>query len=139
LKLGPGPLYPFYIPYHLTHFEAHLSVARAVLFQDAAIAPAGALLVEVIAVAKTDLRAGDVIDGVGHYMTYGECENVDVCRAENLLPMGLAEGCRLKRNVAKDQALTYADVELPTGRLVDRLRAEQERHFAPAGAALAAV
>ena len=45
-------------------------------------------------------------------------------------PMGLAEGCRLKRDVAKDQVLTYEDVELPEGRLADKLRAEQDNYFA---------
>ena len=77
------------------------------------------------ATAKRDLEAGQEIDGIGWYMTYGLCENVDTVRAENLLPMGLAEGCRLVRDVPKDQVLTYEDVELPEGRLCDRLRAEQ--------------
>jgi predicted homoserine dehydrogenase-like protein len=67
---------------------------------------------------------------MGYYMTYGECENSDVVRAENLLPIGLAEGCRLKRDVPKDQTLTYADVEVPEGRLCDALRAEQNEYFA---------
>jgi len=45
------------------------------------------------------------------------------------LPEGLVEGCRLKRAIAKDSVLTYADVDLPDGRLADKLRAEQYRHF----------
>ena len=53
------------------------------------------------ATAKRDLRAGETIDGIGHFMTYGECENHDVARAENLLPMGLAEGRRITRDVRK--------------------------------------
>jgi predicted homoserine dehydrogenase-like protein len=65
-------------------------------------------------------------------MTYGQCENADVARDQSLLPMGLAEGCRLKRNVPKDQVLTYDDVELPQGWLCDELRAEQDRYFAQA-------
>ncbi len=128
-KLGQGPLYCFYWPYHLCHFEVPSTVARAVLFKDAVIAPAGAPTVEVVATAKTDLTPGAVIDGIGHYMTYGLAENADVTRRERLLPMGLAEGCRLKRPVAKDAVLTYDDVELPAGRYCDQLRAEQERHF----------
>jgi predicted homoserine dehydrogenase-like protein len=63
-------------------------------------------------------------------MTYGQCENSDVVQAQNLLPMGLAEGCRLKRDIPKDQVLTYDDVELPEGRLCDKLRAEQNAYFA---------
>ncbi|MCB0209511.1 MAG: Gfo/Idh/MocA family oxidoreductase [Anaerolineae bacterium] len=128
-KLGEGPLYCFYTPYHLCHFEVPNTVARAVLFQDAALTPLDKPYVDVVATAKIDLTAGQVIDGIGYYMTYGECENSDVVQAQNLLPMGLAEGCRLKRNVPKDQTLTYNDVELPEGRLVDKLRVEQNRTF----------
>ncbi|WP_158827755.1 NAD(P)H-dependent oxidoreductase [Mucilaginibacter lacusdianchii] len=128
-KLGEGPLYLFYTPYHLCHFEVPLTVARAVLFNDAALTPKDRPYVEVVATAKRDLKAGDVIDGIGHYMTYGLCENADTAESENLLPMGIAEDCILKRDVAKDQVLTYDDVILPVGRTVDRLRSEQRVHF----------
>ncbi|TGE25110.1 NAD(P)-dependent oxidoreductase [Hymenobacter aquaticus] len=128
-KLGPGPLYCFYTPYHLCHFETPTSVARAVLFQDAALAPQGAPCVEVVTAAKIALRAGETLDGIGHYMTYGLAENYSVARAENLLPLGVAEGCVLRRDVPKDQVLTYDDVLLPEGRLIDELRREQEAYF----------
>jgi predicted homoserine dehydrogenase-like protein len=128
-KLGTGPLYCFYRPYHLCHFEVHNSVARAVLFGDATLTPLGAPYVDVVATAKIDLKAGQMLDGIGHYMTYGLCENSEVVNAENLLPIGLAEGCRLKRDIPKDQVLTYDDVELPQGRLCDKLRVEQNIHF----------
>lgn len=128
-KLGEGPLYCFYTPYHLCHFEVHNTVARAVLFNDATITPIGPPMVDVVTTAKTDLKADQVLDGMGCYMTYGQCENTDVVAEQNLLPIGLAEGCRLKRDVTKDQVLTYDDVELPEDRLCDRLRAAQNRHF----------
>lgn len=137
-KLGEGPLYSFYTPYHLCHFEVPLSVARAVLFQDAVMAPLGRPLVDVVTTAKINLKAGEILDGIGYYMTYGQCENSDVTQAQNLLPMGLAEGCRLKRDVPKDQVLTSDDVELPPDRLCDKLRAEQNAYF-PASKILAAV
>jgi predicted homoserine dehydrogenase-like protein len=126
-KLGEGPLYSFYTPYHLCHFEVPNTVARAALFGDAALRPLGPPTVEVITTAKTDLRAGDEIDGLGGYMTYGLAERADITLAEGLLPMGVAKGCRLVRDVAKDQVLTYADVEVPAGRAVDRLRAVQQQ------------
>jgi predicted homoserine dehydrogenase-like protein len=129
-KLGEGPLYLFYTPYHLCHFEVPSTVARAVLFQDAALTPIAGPCVEVVAAAKIDLKAGEVIDGIGHYMTYGLCENADVTERENLLPIGVAEGCILKNDVPKDKVLTYDDVILPEGRLVDKLREEQRRYFA---------
>jgi predicted homoserine dehydrogenase-like protein len=131
-KLGEGPLYSFYTPYHLCHFEAPLSLARAALFGDAALAPIGAPTVEVITLAKRDLKAGDPIDGLGGYDSYGECERADVVAAEGLLPMGVAEGCRLLHDVPKDRVLTYADVRLPSGRVVDRLRDEQHHRFTAA-------
>ncbi len=58
-KLGEGPLYCFYTPYHLCHFEVPNTVARAVLLGDATIAPVGPPQVDVVAAAKTDLSAGD--------------------------------------------------------------------------------
>ena len=100
-------------------------MARAVLFGDATIAPLGAPTVEVVTVAKRDLTAGEMLDGLGGYDTYGVAERADVTAAEELLPMGVAEGCVLRRDVAKDEVLTYADVQLPAGRLVDQLRAQQ--------------
>ncbi|MDZ7968887.1 MAG: Gfo/Idh/MocA family oxidoreductase [Nostoc sp. DedSLP03] len=130
-KLGEGPLYSFYTPYHLCHFEVPLSIARAVLFADAVMSPLAGPLVDVVTTAKIDLKAGETLDGIGYYMTYGQCENSDIVQQQNLLPMGLAEGCRLKRDISKDRVLTYEDVELPEGRLCDQLRAEQNAYFAP--------
>jgi len=128
-KLGEGPLYCFYTPYHLCHFEVPNTVARAVLFGDAAITPKRAPKVDVVTAAKVDLKEGQVLDGIGHYMTYGLCENSDVVREENLLAIGLAEGCKLKRDIPRDQVLTNDDVIFPRDRLCDRLRDEQNRYF----------
>ncbi len=127
-KLGKGPLYSFYTPYHLCHFEVPLSVARVVLFDDVVLA-AEQPKVDVITMAKTDLKAGDMLDALGGYMTYGQCENYPVVRSENLLPQGLAVGCRLKHDLSKDTAITYDDVEIPAGRMCDQLRAEQNQLF----------
>ena len=127
-KLGKGPLYSFYVPYHLTIFEMPLTVARVVLFGDRAIAPLAGPVVDVVATAKIDLEAGATLDGLGWYMTYGQCENYDTVRRENLRPIGLAEGARLKRAIPRDQVLTYDDVELPDT-LAVRLRAEQDARF----------
>ncbi len=94
--------------------------------------------VDVVATAKTDLKQGSVLDGMGFYMTYGQAENADVVARENLLPIGLAEGCRLKRDISRDGVLTYDDVELPPERLCDKLRAEQNEYFSLAGRGRAA-
>jgi predicted homoserine dehydrogenase-like protein len=131
LKMGDGPIYCFYRPYHLLQFEIQNCIARAVLFQDATIAPIGAPIVEVISTAKRNLNAGEELDIIGGYTTYGLCENVDVVRRENLLPIGIAEGCILKRDILKDQVLTYDDVKIPQDRFIDQLRTEQEALFFP--------
>jgi len=131
-KLGEGPLYCFYRPYHLCHFEVPNTLARVALFEDPTITPLGPPVVDVVTVAKRDLRAGETLDGIGYYMTYGIVENAPAVAAERLLPMGLAEGCTLTRDIAKDGPITYDDVALPPDRLADRLRAEQDARFAPA-------
>ena len=128
-KLGTGPLYCFHTPYHLCHFEAPTTIARAVLFGDAAIAPRAGPRVEVVALAKRDLSPGETIDELGGYDAYGEAETATVTARDGLLPIGVAVGATLKRAVPKDAALTYADVELPGGRAIDRLRAEQAAMF----------
>ena len=128
-KMGEGPLYPFFIPYHLVHFEVPNAIARVVLFRDSLAKPLGGPVVEVCAVAKRDLNAGEVLDDYGQYMTYGEAVNTPEMSDGRYLPEGLVEGCLVKRAVKKDAVITYADVELPKNRLADRLRAEQYRHF----------
>ena len=128
-KMGDGPLYSFFTPYHLVHFEVPSAIARVVLFRDHLAKPLGGPVVEVCACAKRDLSAGETLDDYGMYMTYGEAVNADeMCRMK-YLPEGLVEGCVLKRDVAKDGVITYDDVSLPPGRLADQLRAEQYRMF----------
>ncbi len=128
-KLGKGPLYSFYIPYHLLFFEIPISIARMVDFNDTIVAAKAGPVVEVITIAKTDLKKGDIIDDIGGYKTYGICENSDISRNEDLLPIGLAEGCKILRDIPKDQEITFDDVELPEGRLCDTLWEEQIRLF----------
>jgi predicted homoserine dehydrogenase-like protein len=128
-KMGDGPLYSFFTPYHLVHFEVPSAIARVVLFRDSLAKPLGGPVVEVCAVAKRDLRAGEVLDDYGMYMTYGEAVNSDEMSRNRYLPEGLVEGCVLTRDVAKDAVLTYDDVTLPPNRLADQLRAEQYRVF----------
>jgi predicted homoserine dehydrogenase-like protein len=128
-KLGDGPLYPFWIPYHLPHIETPNAIARVALFGDELAKPLDGPSVEVCAVAKRALQAGEVLDDYGMFMTYGEVANVAEMCERRLLPEGLIEGCKLLRDVDKDEVLSYDDVELPAGRIADRLRAEQYRHF----------
>ena len=123
--LGDGPLYCFYEPYHLVHLEAPMSLARAVLFGDAVGQPIGDPIVEVVAIAKRNLQAGETLDSFGRYMTYGQAEKADVVRREGLLPEGLVEGCRLLRSIDINQPIHWADVEAPSHELAHQLYAEQ--------------
>jgi predicted homoserine dehydrogenase-like protein len=70
-----------------------------------------------------------VLDGIGGFTCYGTIDNVDVSRPNRLLPMGLSEGCVLVADVPLDHAVTYDDVRVPNGRLVDGLRLEQDALF----------
>lgn len=128
-KMGDGPLYSFFVPYHLVHFEVPSAIARVVLFRDGLAKPLGGPVVEVCAVAKRDLKAGEVLDDYGMYMTYGEAVNVEEMSGGRYLPEGIVEGCTLLRDVPKDAVISYDDVTLPPDRLADQLRAEQYRVF----------
>jgi len=129
LKMGEGPLYAFYTPFHLPQMEISNTVARVALFGDAAVAPMSAPSCDAIAVAKRDLKVGEILDGLGGFTCYTLIDNYDTCRKENALPMGVSEGCRLTRDISKDAAISYDDVVLPANRTCDRLRVEQDRHF----------
>ena len=86
-------------------------------------------MVEVVATAKINLKAGEKLDGIGGYMTYGQCETADITAEQQLLPMGLADDCILTRDIPRDQVITYADVIVPKGRFCDKLRQEQNEYF----------
>ncbi|MEM6641105.1 MAG: Gfo/Idh/MocA family oxidoreductase [Pseudomonadota bacterium] len=129
LKQGDGPLYTFYTPFHLPQLDVPNTIARAALFDDAAVSPAGAPVCDAIAVAKKDLAVGDVLDGLGGHCAYGLLEDYALSARDACLPIGLSEGCRVIRPVAKDQLITCADVVIPQGREIDALRTEQNTLF----------
>jgi predicted homoserine dehydrogenase-like protein len=126
LKMGDGPLYVFHTPFHLPQLEIPNTVARAVLFRDATVMPSGAPVCDAVTVAKRDVKAGEVLDGLGGFTCYALLENYATSREIDALPMGVSDGCRLKCDVSRDQVVTYNDVEVPAGRLCDALRAEQD-------------
>lgn len=129
LKLGDGPLHMFYTPYHIPPMQLPHSVARAVLFKDPTITPHGAPTCDTITYSKRDLKAGERLDGMGGFTCYGLVDRYDVCRKGDYLPMAVSLDCVLRRDVAKDKPISYVDVDLPRGRIVDRLRAEQVARF----------
>ncbi|MBI2028296.1 MAG: NAD(P)-dependent oxidoreductase [Candidatus Levybacteria bacterium] len=128
-KMGSGPLYTFYTPYHLSPLEAPISVARAAIFKDAVLAPIGKPICDVVTLAKRDIRKGEKLDGIGGFLTYGAIDNYDVSLKDNLLPIGLSEGCIVKQDIKIDAAITYDMVKLPKKRISDKLRKEQNKMF----------
>jgi predicted homoserine dehydrogenase-like protein len=116
-KMGKGPFYLFYRPYHLCHVEAMQSVAEAVLDGRALLQPTCGFRTNVIAYAKTDLRAGDSCDGIGGYTCYGMVENTPRDGTTDGLPICLAEDVVLARDIPRDERITMDDlVELPRDR-----------------------
>jgi predicted homoserine dehydrogenase-like protein len=112
-KLGGGPFYVFYTPFHLPHIQIASTIGRAVIHRDATVAPITGPVSEVVTVAKRDLKAGELVDGIGGFCTYGLIDNADAARAEASLPIGLSEGCVLRRDVLKDDVISFDDVDMP--------------------------
>jgi predicted homoserine dehydrogenase-like protein len=124
-KLGDGPFYVFYTPFHLPHIQIASTIGRAVIHRDPTVAPIAGPVCEVLTVAKRDLKAGERLDGVGGFCAYGLIDNSTTARAAAALPIALSEGCVMRHAVSKDQVLTFADVVSPTGRITEELWKEQ--------------
>ena len=124
-KLGDGPFYVFYTPYHLPHIQIASTIGRAVIHRDPTVAPLAGPVCEVVTVAKRSLKTGERLDGIGGFCSYGLIDNTASARAMAALPIGLSEGCVLRRDVPKDAVLSFDDVEQPRGRLIEELWREQ--------------
>ena len=112
LRLGSGPYWALYRPYHLANIETPRSIAQAVFYKQPSLAPCGTPVAETTTVAKRDLEVGEILDGLGGTMVYGNIERVETARTEKMLPLGVSERARVCRPVTKGQTLTYDDVEL---------------------------
>jgi predicted homoserine dehydrogenase-like protein len=128
-KLGDGPFYVFYTPFHLPHIQIASTIGRAVIHHDATVAPIAGPICEVVTVAKRDLKADEKLDGIGGFCVYGLVDNSTAARAISALPIALSEGCTMRHHVSKDQVLTFADVVSPTGRLTEALWKEQNERW----------
>ena len=126
-KLGDGPFYLFHRPYHLCHVEAVRTVAEAFLDGETLMQPTAGFRTEVYARAKQELRAGEVLDGIGGFACHGEIENCSADWREAGLPICLSEGLRLRRDVRKGESIALADVEADLGAPTFRLYAEGQK------------
>lgn len=129
LKMGPGPNYVLYRPYHLTSLETPISIASAYLYNEPTIAPKyNKPVAEVITMAKKDLKAGERLDGMGEYTILGSIDTYEVAKKENLVPIGLIDNNTIvKRDIKKGEFITYDMVELDTTTEIYKLRNIQDK------------
>lgn len=126
LKNGDGPYYLIYRPYHLASIETPLSIAKAFLYNEPTIEPGFGFVSEVMTCAKKDLKPGDILDGIGGFNCYGLIELHEKVKKEKFLPIGISEGCIVKRKISKDEPVKYDDVEINTDSILFNLRKIQD-------------
>ena len=129
LKLGEGPLYVFYTPFHLPQLDIPVSVCRAVLLGDAVVAPKDRPYCDAAAIAKRDLKVGETLDGIGGFTAYTLIDNFDTCLAQNLLPIGVSQGCKLIRDVPIYLPITFFFFYDTAYSEIDTLRREMIERF----------
>jgi predicted homoserine dehydrogenase-like protein len=128
-KLGEGPFYVFYTPFHLPHVQIASTIGRAFVHKDPTVAPIAGPVCEVVTVAKRDLKTGERLDGIGGFCAYGLIQNHDAARASDALPIALSEGCFMLRDVSKDSVLRFQDVKMPSGRIAEIFWQEQNSRW----------
>jgi predicted homoserine dehydrogenase-like protein len=117
-----------YKRWHLIGLEVGISVASVALRGEATGAAIG-MNADVIATAKRDLKAGEVLDGEGGYTVHGKLLPAEKSMAMGGLPLGLAHELKLVRNVAAGQSLTWADVQADESLTAYKVRKEMEKMF----------
>jgi predicted homoserine dehydrogenase-like protein len=122
-----------YRPIHMIGLELGVSVASVALRREPTGAPKD-FVSDVVATAKRTLRAGEMLDGEGGFCVWGRQTPADRSLASGLLPLGLAHGVKLKRDVAEGESLRWSDVAYETNSLAVKVRREMEAAFSPAPA-----
>ena len=126
LHLGPGPYYTFYRPYHLTSLEVPLSAAAAAIHGESHMHALPVPVAEVGCKAKRDLVPGEELGRIGEYLYRGFSMTRSYANERGALPIGLAQGAKVVRAVAKGAIIGYADVTLPAGSEIARVRRLQD-------------
>ena len=129
LNMGSGPNYVLYRPYHLTSLETPITIYDACVNHKATIAPTEGIVTEVITVAKKDLKAGEILDGIGSYTVYGSIEEYEKAKLENLVPIGLIENAKVLKDIKKGETISYDMVELDTSTEIYKLRQIQDKEI----------
>lgn len=130
LKVGPGPAWTLFRPYHLANLETPHTVAKAVLYGEKCLAPGDKPVAETVGVAKTDLSVGDHIDGIGGYMVRGLIMTANSAQEQHAVPLGLLQNAVLKRPIAQNEIIRHEDVELSSSSLIVTLRRLQDHWLA---------
>ena len=130
LHLGPGPYYSFFRPYHLTSLEVPLSAATAVIFGESHMQPLSTPVAEVGCVAKRDLEPGETLDAIGEYAYRGFALTRTDAVAQRAVPLGLAQGAKVTRRIAKGALLTYDAVAPDEALRIVQVRRLQEKMVA---------
>ena len=129
-SMGPGPLWTLYRPYHLCNLETPLTVAKAVIDREPTIIPIDGPVSECITVAKKDLKAGETIDGIGGYTTYGSIATAKETYEKGYVIYGLInKKAKMLKDAKKGQLLTLDMVELDTTTLLYKTRKEQDAMY----------
>ncbi|KAA6405408.1 NAD(P)H-dependent oxidoreductase [Candidatus Tokpelaia sp.] len=127
LKIGQGPYFTFYRPYHLTAMEVPLSCARAILYGKADMVPLMQRSAEVCAVAKRDLAAGEELDFIGLYTYRAFTLTVAQAQARRAIPCGLLRGARITAPIKAGELITKANCTINPEQWIARLRKEQDK------------
>lgn len=125
--MGHGPNYLLFRPYHLCSIEVPLTAAQAIIYGESSGHPLPQPVSECIAIAKKNLKAGETLDAIGEYCYRGSIDLATIARQEKLLPLGLAKGCVLKRDVSKGRAISFEDIGNVADTLLWQMRKEQDR------------
>jgi predicted homoserine dehydrogenase-like protein len=126
LKMGKGPYFTFFRPYHLTSLEVPLTCARAVLYGKADMVPMPVPVAEVCAVAKRDLAPGEKLDQIGEYCYRAWIMTAVEARETGAIPCGLLEGSAVSQVIKKGELLTRENVAVPAGSKIAMLRNRQD-------------
>ncbi len=109
--MGEGPYYLLFRPYHLCSVEVPLTIAQIIFYNESSGHPNNNFTSECIAIAKRDLKTGETLDKIGETCYRGSIELADIAKKDKLLPLGLAKGMLLKKDVRKDEVITYDMVD----------------------------
>jgi predicted homoserine dehydrogenase-like protein len=127
LKMGKGPYFTFFRPYHLTSLEVPLTCARVALYGKADMVPMPVPVAEVCAVAKKDLAEGEVLDQIGEYCYRAWIMTAPAARDAGAIPCGLLAGARVTSQVRKGDLITHANTAVPADSKIAILRARQDK------------